>query len=124
MSEGIYPYTGDLLLSQMTLAKMMETLFNETGLTLADGNQPLIRLELCGHSLYYTRNLIQCLLLDLHQELGKRDVTIKEYGTQHVRNGKLVLPLAAVGVVGGAAFLVDGVGVSDGSAVEDEGGAV
>lgn len=115
---------GDQLLHRMPLAKMMETIFEETALAVADSTQPMFSLSIGSRRGFFSRNLIQCFILDLHLELKKRDDTIKEYGSKHVRNGKLVLPLAAVGSCGAAPLLCDGVGVSEAGKVDGEGGAV
>lgn len=128
---------GDRLLSQMTLEKMMETIFEETALSIADGTQPMFSLTLGKSKGWFSRNLIQCFLLDLHLELKKRNDTIDSYGSKHVRKGKLVLPIRAAGVGTGAAGVnghalpaaaagtheCDGVGVSESDAVDGKGGA-
>jgi hypothetical protein len=123
MSEGIHPYEGDQLLHRMPLAKMMETVFEETAMAVADSTQPMFSLSIGSRRGFFSRNLVQCFILDLHLELKKRDDKIKEYGYKHVRNGKLVLPLAAAGGGAGASHLVDGVGVCEEDAAAGEGGA-
>jgi len=123
MNDPITPYEGDRLLEQMTPEKMMECIFDETGLTVADGTQPIFQLNLGKSKLFFSRNLIQCFILDLHQQLAKRNDTIDAPKTNYINNGKLRLPTAAVdgweyAVPGGADDVGDDIS-ANGDTIDD-----
>lgn len=111
-------YEGDVMLRQLPLERMMEVLFYESGLEKPDGNQPGFTLSIGKETRWFTRNLAQCFILELHLLLKQRQQGISGIDHVVVVNGKPKLRLPVAGATGAAAncggaasMLVDGVGV-------------
>lgn len=116
-------YTGDVLLRHLTLVQMMNVLFEESGLDNPDGNQPGFTLELGGRRKWFTRNLLQCYLLELELLLKQREQSSVTPAFVVEVNGKKKISLAAAAGAGGAVHTVDGAGYCPEDAVGEEGGA-
>lgn len=89
-------YDDDHALEMMPPHSLMEILFEETGLTQPDAKEPLIQITLQGRQKWFTRNLVQCYLSELHHLLARRHSLFLGSDLLVVVNGKPKLRLPNV----------------------------
>ena len=111
----------------MSAVEAFQCLFNESGLAKPDTSQPVIMLQMAGETRWFTRNLIQCFILEVQLDLEQRKRQAIETPICYVQNGKLRLPGVKGGGNGGAsssggAALVVGVDAGAGGSGAGGGG--